>query len=52
MKFKYNHEKNAKLLAQRNIGFDEIIQCIADSNLLSNTNHRNKDYLNQKIIHV
>jgi uncharacterized DUF497 family protein len=34
MNFGYNHEKNADLLKSRGIGFEEIIQSIADGNLL------------------
>ena len=53
MKFNYNHDKNVKLLAQRGLGFEEIIEEIANGNLLQITNHHNqKLYPNQKIFHV
>lgn len=53
MKFRYNHGKNAKLIAERNIGFKEIITEIANGNILSITAHHNSDlYPNQKIMHV
>lgn len=52
-KFKYNHQKNAKLLLERNIGFEEIIQSIADGNLLDITKHNNQArYPGQKILYV
>lgn len=53
MEFKYNFEKNAKLLAERGIGFDEIIQAISDGHLLSITEHYNqKKYPGQKLLFV
>jgi uncharacterized DUF497 family protein len=53
MRFKYNHEKNALLLAERGVGFDEIIQAIADGNLLDVRSHYNqKKYPHQKILYV
>ena len=53
MRFKYNHEKNALLLAERGVGFDEIIQAIAEGNLLDIRHHDNqKKYPNQKILFV
>lgn len=53
LRYKYNHEKNALLLAERNIGFEEIIQAISDGNLLSITNHPNKNkYPHQMILNV
>jgi uncharacterized DUF497 family protein len=53
MKFRYNHEKNAKLLLERNIGFDEIITSINNGNLLDIIIHYNQDkYPNQKIFEV
>ncbi|HJD65412.1 MAG TPA: hypothetical protein LFW10_04725 [Rickettsia endosymbiont of Diachasma alloeum] len=52
-KFRYNHEKNAKLLLERNIGFDEIIQSINDGNLLGIRLHYNQaKYKGQKIFYV
>ncbi|BBJ31838.1 hypothetical protein RAS_09470 [Rickettsia asiatica] len=53
IKFRYNHEKNAKLLFERNIGFEEIIQSIADGNLLAIKLHHNQEkYKGQKILYV
>ena len=53
MRFKYNHEKNALLIAQRGIGFDEIIHAIAEGNLLDVKTHYNqKKYPDQKILYV
>lgn len=53
MRFKYNHEKNALLLSERGVGFDEIIQSIADGNLLDTRYHYNqKKYPKQKILYV
>jgi len=53
MKFRYNQEKNVNLLNERGIGFEEIIQEIADGNLLCITSHHNiKNYPTQKIMHV
>ncbi|KJV94112.1 hypothetical protein RPATATE_0748 [Rickettsia parkeri str. Tate's Hell] len=40
-KYRYNHEKNVKLLNERGIGFEEIIQSIADGNLLDIKLHHN-----------
>lgn len=49
MKFNYNQDKNVKLLAQRSLGFEEIIEAIANGNLLQIRNHHNqKLYPNQK----
>jgi len=48
MNFGYNHEKNADLLKSRGIGFEEIIQSIADGNLLEIRKHHNQvKYPNQ-----
>lgn len=53
MNFNYNHEKNAKLLEKRGLGFGEIIQFIVEGNLIRVTNHHNaQEYPNQKIMHV
>lgn len=53
MKFRYNQDKNAKLIAERGIGFEEIIIEISNGNLLDITTHHNQDlYTNQKIMHV
>ena len=53
MKFSYNPDKNAKLILERGIGYEEIIEAIASGNLIKITNHHNqKSYPNQKILHV
>jgi hypothetical protein len=53
MQFKYNYEKNALLLAERGVGFEEIIQAISDGNLLDIKLHYNqKKYPNQRILYV
>ncbi len=53
MKFRYDYEKNAKLLLERGIGFEEIIREIADGNLIRITDHHNKEkYPSQKLMHV
>lgn len=53
MKFRYNLDKNALLLKNRGIGFDQIIEEITNGNLLKITLHHNqKLYPNQKIFHV
>ncbi|WP_341763531.1 hypothetical protein [Candidatus Tisiphia endosymbiont of Beris chalybata] len=53
IKFRYNYEKNSKLLLKRGIGFEEIIQAIADGNLLDITKHPNHEqYPNQNILYV
>ena len=52
LQFKYNQAKNNKLLAERGIGFEEIIQAIDSGNLLAVTDHYNKKYKHQKILYV
>ncbi|BFD46452.1 MAG: hypothetical protein DMENIID0002_10980 [Rickettsia endosymbiont of Sergentomyia squamirostris] len=53
IKFRYNYEKNSKLLFERGIGFEEIIQSIADGNLLDITKHHNQEqYPDQQILYV
>ena len=53
IKFRYNYEKNAKLLLERGIGFEEIIQAIADGNLLDIRKHHNQsEYPSQNILYV
>ncbi|WP_341756147.1 MULTISPECIES: hypothetical protein [unclassified Candidatus Tisiphia] len=53
IKFRYNYEKNSKLLLERGIGFEEIIQAIADGNLLDITKHHNQEqYPDQQILYV
>lgn len=53
MNFKYSHEKNTKLLQERKIGFEEIIQEINYGNLVDITHHPNmENYPNQRIMYV
>lgn len=53
MRFKYNYEKNARLLLERGIGFDEIIQAISEGNILDIKDHYNQTkYPHQKILYV
>lgn len=53
MKFRYGHEKNATLLADRGVGFEEMIEEIANGNIVTITSHHNQErYPNQKILHV
>lgn len=53
MQFNYSHEKNALLIAERGIGFDEIIQAINDGNVLDIKNHYNQHkYPHQKILYI
>ncbi|ACP53638.1 Unknown [Rickettsia africae ESF-5] len=52
-KYRYNHEQNVKLLNERGIGFEEIIQSIVDGNLLDIKLHHNQEqYKGQKILYV
>lgn len=50
-KYRDNHAKNVKLLNERGgIGFEEIIQSIADGNLLDIKLHHNQEqYKGQKM---
>ena len=53
IKFRYNPEKNSKLLEDREIGFDEIATAMIGGNVIAVTNHFNKEkYPNQKIAYV
>ncbi|MEK6733741.1 MAG: hypothetical protein AABY27_01380 [Pseudomonadota bacterium] len=53
MKFRYNPEKNTKILANREIGLDEIANAMVGGNVLAVTDHHNKiKYPNQKIAYV
>lgn len=53
MKFRFNPEKNTKLLADREIGFDEISNAMISGKVLAITNHYNSEkYPNQKIAYV
>lgn len=42
MQFRYNSDKNAQLLAERGIGFEEIITEINNGNLLTVKHHHNQ----------
>lgn len=51
--FKWNPEKNEKLLAERGITFDEIVQKIESGAKVFETEHPNRNkYPNQKIMIV
>ena len=53
MKFRYSSEKNTQLLAERGIGFEEIIQAISDGKIIDITAHYNSmKYPNQKILYI
>lgn len=53
MKFRYNPEKNITILANREIGLDEIANAMIGGNVLAITDHHNKiKYPNQKIAYV
>lgn len=53
IQFKYNSEKNAKLLKERYIGFDEIATAMIEGKVLDITDHCNKEkYPNQKVAYV
>ena len=53
MQFRFSYEKNVELIRSRGIGFEEIINVIADGNLLDIKNHHNQErYSNQKILYV
>lgn len=55
MKYRYNFEKNALLLASRGIGFEEIILAIQQGNLLEIINHHDQhkySYQKQIIVRI
>lgn len=53
MNFRYCYEKNAQLIKERGIGFEEIIQSISEGNLLDIKLHHNPTkYPHQKILYV
>jgi len=53
IKFRYNPEKNAKLIKDRDIGFDEIANAMIGGNVIAVTEHFNKEkYPNQKVAYV
>ena len=53
MRFKYNFDKNALLLKQRGIGFEEIIHLISAGCLLDIRKHHNQmQYPDQYILYV
>ncbi|RYE13865.1 MAG: hypothetical protein EOP45_20550 [Sphingobacteriaceae bacterium] len=53
LNFKYNYDKNSQLLETRGIGFGEIIQAIAEGNILDVRKHPNElKYPDQKILYV
>jgi len=53
MKFNYCFTKNAQLLAERGLGFEEIIEEINNGNLITIKLHHNQvKYPGQKIMYV
>lgn len=53
MNFRYCFRKNAQLLSERGIGFEEIIEEIHNGNLITIKLHHNQtDYPGQKIMYV
>jgi uncharacterized DUF497 family protein len=53
VKFKFNKEKNEKILQIRGIGFEEIIAAIQIGNLVDVMEHHNASkYPNQEILYV
>jgi len=51
--FKWNHEKNELLFETRGVSFDEVIQAIADGDILGDEPHPNqKKYPKQRLITV
>ncbi len=50
IQFDWNDEKNAKLIAERNISFEEIVHFIENGNVLSIIDHPNQEkYPGQRI---
>jgi hypothetical protein len=45
----FNPEKNELLKATRNIGFEEVIECIQNGNTLDSKIHHNKLRSNQRV---
>ncbi len=53
MNYKFNPQKNAKLIEQRKISFEDIINAISEGKLLGVKTHQNLiKYPNQKILFV
>jgi len=53
MIFRFNSEKNAKLIEERKVSFEEIIEAIINGKILFNERHPNqKKYPNQEIFYV
>ena len=51
--YRYDIKKNAKLIIQRGIGFDEIIAAIDSDDLIETRPHHNQyKYPNQQIMYV
>ena len=52
-KFFYSDEKNKKLIQERGIGFEDVIQAAISGNILKFDNHHNLiKYPNQKLMFV
>ena len=53
MEFIFDQEKNQKLLQQRGISFEQIIESIAEGNILLDFQHPNREkYPNQRMMIV
>ncbi|NBV05696.1 MAG: hypothetical protein EBS06_00465 [Proteobacteria bacterium] len=53
MQFEYNQDKNTKLIAERKIGFEEVIEAFNQGKILKISPHYNqKKYPNQKVFYV
>ena len=53
MQYRYDLEKNAILIKERGVGFEEIIDAISQNNLIKVVSHHNQErYPGQKIMYV
>ncbi len=51
--FNWNDEKNALLIKERNISFEEVVFCIQNGGILDDVAHANQEkYPNQRIFSV
>ncbi len=51
--FNWNDEKNALLIKERNISFEEVVFCIQNDGILDDVAHANQEkYPNQRILIV
>ena len=52
MEFDFSRKKNAKLIKERGIGFEDVISVIHEGKLLDVLQHPNKDKFNHQIIYI